>query len=181
MFRVQTQMQSHIRSLALALIVVSSGALLSSCDPSPKESSGLPPSATLSDHSQAAVGTWYDAEGTPLPSGEPFVMGVWRGPEHCDWEDVLFLYLSWPLGTELRDPKAPQSHQFARWTGDKFNPSDFATTFDADAKLPAGAYDTGYQRKGWHLWVADKRIKHAVWLVRGDVVERWPASTYPIG
>jgi hypothetical protein len=126
------------------------------------------------------VGTWYDQAGKPLPNDEPFVMAVWRGAEHCGWEDVLFLQLSWPLGVELPDPIDDQSYQFVRWSGDDFDPSNFATTFDADATLPAAAHDTGYQRKGWHLWVADKRIKQAVWLLRGHVVERWPASAYPI-
>jgi hypothetical protein len=153
----------------MALISVTSVTVFASCDP-----------ATLFDHSEATVGTWYDAEGTPLPSDEPFVMTVWRGPEHCDWEDALFLQLAWPLGGELEDPIDTHSYQFVRWTGDEFAPSDFATTFDADAKLPARAYDTGYQREGWHLWVSDNRIKQAVWLVRGDVVERWPASKYEI-
>ena len=54
--------------------------------------------------------------------------------------------------------------------------SSFASTFDANATLPANARDTGYHRDGWHLWVVDGAIDRAVWLVHDDTIERWPAA-----
>ena len=56
-----------------------------------------------------------------------------------------------------------------------------ATTFDPEAELPPASNDTGFTREGWHLWVDDSRIDRAVWLVNGDTVERWPATTEVFG
>jgi hypothetical protein len=164
-----------IRWLSLATILTTSFALLSSCDPPSRETPHRSSWEGFSDLPQAAVGIWYDTEGMPLPRGEPLVMSVSRGPGHCDWEDVLFLRLSWPLGTPFPGPIESESIQFARWQGDEFPPSHFATSFDANTTLPADAHDTGYHRSGWHLWVVDKEIHRSVWLVHGSVTERWPA------
>lgn len=156
------------------LIVLLATCTGSSFDPAP---------AALPDDLQAAVGTWYDSNGAPLPNGKPFVMSVRRGPTHCGWEDLLFLVISWPLGTEARGPDfSSNTRTFVRLSStNAFAPSDFATTFDASAALPPGAYDTGYYRDGWHLWASDSRIDQAVWLVHDDSVERWPAEKRLMG
>lgn len=154
--------------------------LLASC----VGSSFDPPPSPLPVDLQSAVGTWYDSNGAPLPQGRPFVMTVWRGPTHCGWEDLLFLVISWPLGTEVRGPYlgSRDTRTFVRLSStNDFAPSDFASTFDANAALPPGAYDTGYNRDGWHLWASDSRIGDAVWLVHDDSVERWPAEKRLIG
>jgi len=154
--------------------------LLTSCV---RSSDGEPP-PPLGGDLQDAVGTWFDERGAPLPEGQPFVMDVWRGPTHCAWEDLLFLAISWPLGTEVPGPfmGSPRTHMFVRLsTTNDLEASDFATTFDPSAELPTDAYDTGYSRKSWHLWVSENRIKRAVWLVHGDTVERWPAAKHIFG
>lgn len=153
--------------------------LMTSCIRSNDGSSPLPLPADVQD----AVGTWYDSSGAPLPQGQPFVMDVWRGPTHCGWEDLLFLVISWPLGTKVPGPfmGSRHTHMFVRLTTDDFESSDFATTFDPNAELPADAHDTGYNRNGWHLWASDRRIKQAVWLVHGATIERWPAAKQLFG
>lgn len=170
-------MQELTRWLSLASIVTI--ALTSSCDPLPRGTPQRVSSTNFSDR-QAAVGTWYDAEGIPLAEGEPVVMRVSRGSGYCDWGDVLLLYLSWPLGTPYPGPGDAESIQFVRSQGDDFRPSNFATSFDADAILPTDAYDTGFHRRGWHLWVVDEEIHRSVWMVHGSVTERWPASKFDI-
>jgi hypothetical protein len=139
-----------------------------------------PSPAPLPGDLQAAVGTWYGPDGEPLPTGQPFVMDLYRGPTHCDWQDHLFLILSWPLGTRVTGPFMSSRHtrMFVRPPGTSTE-SDFplATSFEPDAGLPPAARDTGFTRDGWHLWVDDSRIDTSVWLVNGSTVERWPAAT----
>lgn len=131
-----------------------------------------------------AIGPWYDVDGRPLPSEEPFVLRVWQGSAHCDWQDVLVLELAWPIGSEIKRPTPTDDryHAFVRLPKENderesgFRPT---TTFDPTATLPDNAYYAGYQREGWRLWVSDERIDQAVWLVRKNRVERWPAVDYP--
>jgi hypothetical protein len=179
------------RSRPLALALGLSG-LLTSCITSneratPNDRETLvaqeSPLLALPKELRRAVGPWFDADGKQLPSYRPFVMIVVQGSEHCHWDDQLFLYMSLPLGKEIRNPSFLKGNErvFVRLSStENMLPSDFATAFDADAPLPASAYDTGYHRKGWHLWVAEERMKRAVWLVHGDSVERWPAARTPI-
>jgi hypothetical protein len=127
----------------------------------------------------AAIGTWYDAEGNPLPHDRPFVMAVYRGATHCDWGGFLFLETTWPLGEVVPKRSFGDTITFARTPGNPEAGLGFATSYLADTALPPDAYDTGYHRNGWRLWVADDRIQRAVWLVHGNAVERWPATNGP--
>ena len=57
-----------------------------------------------------------------------------------------------------------------------------STTYLGDASLPGDAEDTGFHRDGRELWLVPSR--EAAYLVDLDDpadVERWPASTQPIG
>jgi hypothetical protein len=111
-------------------------------------------------------------------------MDVWQGPTHCGWGNLVFLVISWPLGTEVPGGFMSNRHtrMFVRLstTGD-LPAADFATTFDANATLPTNARDTGYHRNGWHLWIVNSAINRAVWLVHEDRVERWAAANEIIG
>jgi hypothetical protein len=63
----------------------------------------------------AAVGPWYDSSGAQLPQDRWFVMEVERGPEHCQMQDAVFLYLSWPLGSVIhRNLAGPHVRMFVR-------------------------------------------------------------------
>jgi hypothetical protein len=142
-----------------------------------------PSPAPLPGDLQSAVGPWNGPDGESLPTDRPFVMDLYRGPTHCDWQDHLFLILSWPLGTQVRGPfmSSPHTHMFVRTSGSTELGASLATTFQPDAELPTSARDTGFTREGWHLWVVDSRIDVAVWLVNDDIVERWPAATEMLG
>ena len=169
-------MNARVRRLLCATAIV----LAVSCD----GTSDGPSPAPLPGDLQAAVGAWYGPDGEPLPTGQPFVMDLYRGPTHCDWDDHLFLILSWPLGTLVPGPFMSSRHtrMFVRTAGTSTElDASLATTFEPDAELPSAANDTGFTREGWHLWVDDGRIDRAVWLVNGDIVERWPAATEMFG
>ena len=83
-------------------------------------------------------------------------MDVWQGPTHCGWGNLVFLVISWPLGTEV--------------------PGAFMSDRRTRMFVPCPVRDTGYHRNGWHLWVMHGAIDRAVWLVHGNTVERWPAA-----
>lgn len=105
---------------------------------------------------------WTDADGRRVPTDR---VGSRPGPEHCDWQDITFLETG---GREyLRDVDG----ELAALT---------AGRFAADATLPAGARDTGWLRDGRRLWLAGDAA-YLVSTEEPEDVERWPASTEPIG
>ncbi|HET6166811.1 MAG TPA: hypothetical protein VFE07_08285 [Marmoricola sp.] len=132
------------------------------CDPAE-----LPDSATGS----FAVDVWTDASGARVPVS---TVTSWPGPEHCDWQDIIFLELG-------SDASGSAQQEYLRDTRGKL--ADLLdVTYEADATLPKGATDTGWRHDGRELWLVPDRS--AAYLVRvGDAtdVERWPASTQPIG
>lgn len=110
--------------------------LLASC------ASGIPSPPPLPGAIQETVGAWFDSKGKALPRGQPFVMDVWQGPTHCGWGNLVFLVISWPLGTEV--PGGFMSDQHTRMfvrlsTTGSLPASDFASTFEGSATLPTGA------------------------------------------
>ena len=50
------------------------------------------------------------------------------------------------------------------------------TTYDAAAKLPSTATDTGYRTGSWALWIDPGKDAY---IVSTDHVERWPRSMDP--
>jgi len=120
-----------------------------------------------------AAGPLFDAEGKPIPDDNPFPTVVFQGSAFCGYDSVLFFHPPWPLGASTVDL---EELRFVRDATGEWTRSSSATTFDPDSRLPARAYDTGYNRGDWHLWVVDSRITEAVCLVHGDTVERWPAA-----
>ena len=158
---------------------------LASCTPSTEEpppplpEAGEEPPQSLPGAVQTTVGAWRDSEGKLVPSDRPLVMDVWQGAKHCGWGRLAFLVISWPLGFEVKGSAMTNPHirMFVRLsTPEDLSASYFASTFDGNATLPTGARDTGFHRHGWHLWVKDRAIDRAVWLLHDDTLERWPAS-----
>jgi hypothetical protein len=137
-------------------------------------------STSLPEYVRAAVGTWYNADGYGMPDSRPFAMTILSGAQHCGWDGILFLETTWPLGEIVRRMSIGDTLTFGRIPGNPKVGIEFATSFQPDTELPPAAYDTGYHRDRWHLWVVDDRIRQAVWMVHGDTVERWPAATNPV-
>ncbi len=127
------------------------------CDPSE-----LPEAVT----DELGLQIWQDPTGDRAPLT---VIQSYAGPEHCDWDDITFLRVG-PEG---------EHDEFLRDTTGELG-DYLATTFADDVALPAAATDTGYSRDGRRLWVTD-RAAYLVAIDDADDVERWPASTEPIG
>jgi hypothetical protein len=123
----------------------------------------------FTDDLQLAV--WTDASGAHVPVSK---VTSWPGPEHCDWQDITFL----EIGSRETQPA---EEEYLRDTHGEL--ADFLNgSYDAHAALPEDATDTGWQHDGRELWLMPD--KSAAYLVRVDDttdVERWPASTDPIG
>jgi hypothetical protein len=60
-----------------------------------------------------------------------------------------------------------------------FGRPELTVGLDLDAALPAEARDSGYRRDDARLWTVPGD-ESAVWLVDGELVERWPAGTPPL-
>jgi len=104
------------------------------------------------------IEVWEDESGARVPVTR---LASFAGPEHCGWEDIVFLELGSDR-TYLRDT----SGELADY---------LRTTYDHRSTVPAEAMDTGYRRGGRHLWVTPE----AAYLVSVDDpgdVERWPAA-----
>lgn len=114
------------------------------------------------------IGIWTDADGARMAT-ETVVSS--RGPEHCDWQDIIFLHVGGQRGDEylLRDVDGELRRSLT-------------TTYDGAAALPEDAIDTGWQRDGRELWVGkEPRAAYLVSLADPTDVERWPASKQGIG
>lgn len=132
------------------------------CDPAE-----LPASVTAGYRTEV----WTDAAGTRVPVTE---VVSWRGPEHCDWQDITFLEIGADPDRGGGEEYLRDTHgELARWTRGRYQ---------AHATLPKDATATGWQRDGRALWrVPDRSAAYLVSVTDPADVERWPASTGPIG
>lgn len=106
---------------------------------------------------------WEDADGDPVPVT---TVTSYRGPEHCDWQDITFLHLR--DQTFLRDTRGVLAELLT-------------TTWSDDVDLPAGATDTGFRHDGRQLWLAGDASAFLVSTSDASDVERWPATRDGIG
>lgn len=111
---------------------------------------------------------WFH-EGREVPRDE---LTLARGPEHCDWQDALYL-----SGTAL---PAPRDERGDLWARDPEGVLDHfpraRADFRADAVLPADARATGYRQGDAEVWTAPSDAGDYVYLVhagRPDDAERW--------
>jgi hypothetical protein len=112
---------------------------------------------------------WTDADGQIVPTRR---LEVFRGAEHCDWQDMTFLSLGrWDdqAPTFVRDPDPdPDVRDY------------LAEPYVPHATLPAGAVDTGFRRGEDRLWLAPDRRRAFVGIVPDDV-EMWPRMVKRLG
>ena len=104
---------------------------------------------------------WTDSAGRPVPTT---TIESWRGPEHCDWQSMTFLYLD--DAVYVRSPQ-PELADF------------FASPYQEHADIPAHAVDTGFERNGDRLWLSTDRQRAFVGTHKG--VEAWPRTVRPLG
>lgn len=114
---------------------------------------------------------WQDADGESVPAD---VVTTYRGAEHCEWQSTVFLLLGWPLG--IPAPNASRARMYVRDAKGKFE-HHLRGRFDDDAQLGRDARDTGYRLDGrLELWISEGNRQHAVYIVDGERVERWPRA-----
>ena len=113
--------------------------------------------------------TWKDGDGRKV-SREVIVS--YRGPEHCEWDSAVFLEIGWPLGTPIRPERR---RTYVRDPEGLFR-RHLRSEFDPKTDLPRDAAATGYHTDDAELWVSPRDVDRAVYLVRGERVERWPLA-----
>ena len=99
-------------------------------------------------------------------------LNSFAGPEHCDWQSAVMMYLGWPLGTV--SVTAAQARQFVRDPSGVINP-ELRDKLVLHASLPADARSTGYRHGDLELWLSPSN-EDAAYLRAGDDVERWPRA-----
>jgi hypothetical protein len=92
----------------------------------------------------------------------------------CEVGHAAVLNLGRPLGVSL-DPLNRQ--EYVRDPAGEFLAQHWVRSpYDGDATLPADAADSGWTNGNVDLWISPSELDRAVYLVRGDVVERWPRA-----
>ena len=125
-------------------------------------------------------GEWYDRQNRPIPNGEgsePLVLDVFAGEQsHCGWGHILFMELSWPLGST-----PGENGELRQYVRDR-DPVGFpgVEQFVEDARLPWDAFDTGWHRGEWRLWISPSQIDDYIYVVNEDRVEGWGRAARPI-
>lgn len=105
------------------------------------------------------VGDWTN--GAEVPRRYESVE-VFRGAEHCGWEDVLFMSLQPEDGEWLQFVRAEAPTRLD-W---------IAGPVEINVSLLSDAIDTGYERNGTRLFLAAD--SGYVWLMSDEATERWP-------
>ena len=123
---------------------------------------------------------WRTDEGSPVPSN---VIRTRIGPEHCDWETVLFLDMGSPIGAEFG--RALETVEFVRSSDGAVSPHLLLDEFEANTSLPPDAEFAGYvmidSEVGSHeLWISEAELERAVYMVRESAVEKWPRAVRQI-
>ena len=105
----------------------------------------------------------------------PLTIDLEAGPAHCDWTDVRFLDLVWPLGSVVTG----YSDGVRQYVWDPGGSHGFALngTPERDAVPPEDVVDTGYRHDEVELWIAASNAERYVYLRQSDgSFERWPRS-----
>jgi len=129
-------------------------------------------------------GRWRDGDGAVLPDGrdrgKDFALGVRvvQGPEHCDWQSVMFMQVAWPPGSvatfgehpqgELRDFVRDLNHVLGEWPG--------LGEFEHRVAPPPDVEPTGIHADSVELWIAASDDDAAYLRRSNGTFERWPRA-----
>ncbi len=103
------------------------------------------------------------------PSGAELATSVQmtRGPGHCNWQDMWFLYVE-------DSTVPPHDPRYLRTYLANPAPRYGVEGWDPAADLPDSAIDTGWRRGSVELWLVEADGSGAAYLVDGSSVERLP-------
>lgn len=104
---------------------------------------------------------WANAEG--------LILTDIIAPAHCGWETARMLHV--PDGDSFR--------QYIRDPLAVIGQASLLETYAADVDLPSDAVDSGYRSGELELWFTPADT--AAYVVRPDVVERWPRADPAVG
>ena len=145
-----------------------------------RQASVRPPDVMVPRDQRDLLGTWFDAQGRPLPDGTNVSNGILviqagSGSTSCSTDSVtVFIELAWPAGRRLdrnTSSEPGDSHRYIRETRGSLMATDGQS--DLDTELPASAKDSGIQKDGNAIFAIISRPE-AIWIRRGDGhVERW--------
>jgi hypothetical protein len=103
---------------------------------------------------------------------ETDVVRTYRGSTHCDWQDVTFMTIGWPLG---QPPKRDASRAYVRDPKGALDKPALRDAFRPAATVPPDAAPSGYVNDdGQQLWLAPSDQEQIAYLVAADRVEGWP-------
>jgi hypothetical protein len=144
---------------------------------------GLAVVATACAGPTGQIGTWYDRDGSPVPEGNPLVLHLWRGSDHCDWQDSLFVAIAWPLIRPVPAPSMgdPRTRVYVWHPEGAEAPITLSTTPSLVRSMPAEARYSGIHRGSWQLWVSPSMSKTAIFMTDGDIIQRWAFATSGVG
>lgn len=112
-----------------------------------------------------------DGQGRTIRQPEQLTM-LTRYP--CDVGQAAIVSLGQPLGATI-DP-------LVRWeyvrdpAGAFLSQGWIEEPFAAGAELPADAASSGWTNGSIELWISPSEVERAIYLVRGETVERWPRA-----
>ena len=120
---------------------------------------------------------WFDPDGELVPWEED-IISVFVGPDHCGWQNAVFLHVGWPVGTPPEPKNLDETtRQYIRLGDIVVGGDRFTTTFHPDVALPSDAEFTGYTNEvGMELWLAPSDQDQSAYLVFQTHVERWPRA-----
>jgi hypothetical protein len=92
----------------------------------------------------------------------------------CDRGQAAILHIGHPLGARM-DPLVRR--EYVRDPAGEFLANGWlAEPYDGQVSLPSDAVDSGWTNGNIDLWLSPNELERAIYLVRGDVVERWPRA-----
>lgn len=137
------------------------------------EGASVPDLAAGAPHDLLWGAVWFGPSGDPVRTER---LNVIRGSSHCDWQDILFLHVGWPLGSTGEPGPARQYVRDADGVLDE----RVGQPLDADTTLPAEARPTSHHTSVASLWLGPDDGEDAIYLIFGGHVERWPRADPPV-
>ncbi len=115
---------------------------------------------------------WCDAAGRGRAISRGQVVLLTQYP--CKRGKAAILHIGRPLGASL-DPLV--RWEYVRDPGDEFLGREWITApYEDDATMPDDAADSGWTNGNIDLWISPSDLDRAVYVVRGDTIERWPRA-----
>jgi hypothetical protein len=145
----------------------------------------LPPGAPCVGFRRDAAGTafddtagsgarvWCDADGQGRVIRQPDQLVMFtRYP--CDAGRAAVLTIGRPLGMPV---DRLVRYEYVRDPAGEFLAQGWVTSaYVGDAPLPGDAASTGWTNGNIEIWISPDRLDQAIYVKRGDTVERWPRA-----